>query len=327
MIRALVTRDHQYTFDRLLDGSLGRPSFALEVISYESFLTRRRVRRGSYIFCDLERLAPWETQSAAEAFASLRAADCRVLNDPARVSTRYEVLRKLLMAGINDFEVFRADEHRMPSRFPVFLRFEQNHNLPLSDLIETPEALAAALHDLPDHRVPLRSVLIVGFRGEPFEPGVYRRYSSFRIRNEVFAHHIVNQDHWVAKHGDAPAVRRAPELYEFERAFVEENRYRDVLADAFELAQIDYGRSDYGLVEGRVQVYEINTNPRLGGGLPEMPEFRIETLRHANRIFLDALAAIDQPSAGQVTLDLPSFRQMGRRSRLRYRVMRTIPRP
>ena len=40
------------------------------------------------------------------------------------------------------------------------------------------------------------------------------------------------------------------------------------LTRAFALAGIDFGRADYGVVGGRVQIYEINTNPSLPGNRP-----------------------------------------------------------
>lgn len=326
MIRILVTRDHQYTFKSFFSGSIGRRDFECDVVPYDRFLLRRRVPRATYVFADLERLAPWELQPASEAYAALKAAECRVVNDPARVMTRYELLRELNAAEINDFEVFRADEHRMPSRYPVFLRFDQNHNAPISDMIETPEALAAALDELPDRGIARRSVLIVGFRGEEFEPRLYRKYSTFRIGDAVIAHHIVYQSHWVAKHGDR-GVTRPLRLYEAERTFVEQNVHAGVLSRAFQIANIEYGRADYSVVSGRVQIYEINTNPVIGPLPPGMPSFRIETLHRSNRKLLDAFAALDMHSAGQVHLDLPSFRSMGRRRRLRDFIFRATPRP
>ena len=35
------------------------------------------------------------------------------------------------------------------------------------------------------------------------------------------------------------------------------------LREIFDLAQIEYGRIDYGMLDGKVQCWEINTNPGL----------------------------------------------------------------
>ena len=51
--------------------------------------------------------------------------------------SRVELLRSLNAAGINPFDVMRADESPRPTRFPVFLRFEMDHNNLLSGLLAT----------------------------------------------------------------------------------------------------------------------------------------------------------------------------------------------
>ena len=87
------------------------------------------------IFADIERLAPWELTLAAELFRVLSEAGLRCLNNPARAMSRVELLRSLKAAGFNPFDVTRADEQPRPARFPVFLRFEMDHNHILSDLL------------------------------------------------------------------------------------------------------------------------------------------------------------------------------------------------
>ena len=72
----------------------------------------------------------------------------------------------------------------------------------------------------------------------------------------VPAHIIFSQD-WVTK--DSP-----PEpLRDEERAFLENNPHQAQLMDLFNLAGVGYGRIDYGLLDGQIQVWEINTNPTL----------------------------------------------------------------
>jgi hypothetical protein len=48
--------------------------------------------------------------------------------------------------------------------------------------------------------------------------------------------------------------------------YVETNPHRDQLEKVFELAGIEYGRIDYCVVDGRVQTFEINTNPTVVQG-------------------------------------------------------------
>jgi hypothetical protein len=51
-----------------------------------------------------------------------------------------------------------------------------------------------------------------------------------------------------------------PERYEDELRIVRDTPFEPALKPAFELAGIEYGRADFGLVGGKVEIYEINTN-------------------------------------------------------------------
>ena len=64
---------------------------------------------------------------------------------------------------------------------------------------------------------------------------------------------------WFGKQG-----MKLPEEYKvIEQNFVKENWSADVLRRVFEIAGIEYGRADWGIVGGKLQVYEINTNPQI----------------------------------------------------------------
>jgi hypothetical protein len=48
-----------------------------------------------------------------------------------------------------------------------------------------------------------------------------------------------------------------------ETQYLSENPHLEQLRRIFEIAKINFGRIDYGCVNGKVQVWEINTNPNL----------------------------------------------------------------
>ena len=52
-----------------------------------------------------------------------------------------------------------------------------------------------------------------------------------------------------------------PQKVAREMEYLKGNPHEAALRENFELAHIDYGRCDYGVVDGRLQVWEINTNP------------------------------------------------------------------
>jgi hypothetical protein len=295
MVRFLTTRGHEYTAKNLAQGRMhGATVPPCTVENYDQFLRKKDVPCGAYIFTDMERLTPYELRMAAEAYSAL-AGDgrCRVLNNPARVMSRYELLRNLREEGINEFDVIRADERRWPDRYPVFLRHEQNHRGPLSkDLMHDREELAVALKKTRAEGISLRGLLIVGYAAEAFEGLWFRKFNTFRVGKEVFAHHMVAEDSWVVKFGKEN-VKSPQKNKDFEQEFVKGNWNADLLRRVFEIAGIEYGRADWGIVAGRTQVYEINTNPHVSAD-PQSPNpIRRATLAMSTKKLCESLAALE----------------------------------
>ena len=61
----------------------------------------------------------------------------------------------------------------------------------------------------------------------------------------------------------------------------------------FEVAGIEYGRADFGIVKGRPQIYEINTNPEIKFGSNHPFPQRVESGRLSKANYFEALKAID----------------------------------
>jgi hypothetical protein len=296
MLRFLTTRGHEYTAKSLAEGKMEGASVPpCTVENYDQFLRKKEVPCGVYIFTDIERLTPWELRVIAEAYGVLSGdARCRVLNNPARVMSRFELLRNLREEGINEFDVFRADERRWPERYPVFLRHEQDHGRPLSaDLWKSRAELEAALLRATAQGIPLRGLLIVGYAAEAFDGPWFRKFNTFRVGDAVFAHHVVIEDNWVVKYGQQGV--KFPEEYKvFEQKFVLENWHADVLRRAFAIAGIEYGRADFGIVGGRLQVYEINTNPHVSADPGSQNPTRRATAALATKKLCESLVALDE---------------------------------
>jgi len=249
--------------------------------------------------CDLERLAIWELRLAGDIARQIReaGANFRLLNDPARAACRYELLLRLHTAGINRFRAWRAEDGIPPARFPVFLRLESDHRLPLSGLLESADALASAIESQRDQGVSLRGLLIIEYEAEPLAPGVFRKYAAYRIGGRIVADHTVHDVTWLAKYGDEAAW--SPERYAEEAIYVRDNPHAQALRTAFDIACIDYGRADYGIVGGTPQIWEINTNPVLpSGDLRKAKPLRVEATRVSKENRLAAFQAIDQPDRG-----------------------------
>lgn len=267
------------------------------VVAYEDFFLAESASPGTYIFCDLERLSNLELLAAAEITALMkREPGFRVLNDPARSRTRYGFLRAMREAGLNDFDAYRADGFPKPRRFPVFIRVEADHLASLTPLLQDQAALEAELERLASAAKPLRSLIVIEYCAEPVFPGVWRRLGTFRIGKSYHLHDVVSEDNWNVKYGKMGLVDEA--TYEEDHRRLESGFMLEELRRAFEIAEIDYGRADFGLVGGRPQVYEINTNPYISSFPTHPSPTRTRSLRLAQQVFASQLHELAEENAG-----------------------------
>lgn len=93
----------------------------------------------------------------------------------------------------------------------------------------------------------------------PFDGGLYCKFSAMRIDRHLIPRHVLFARHWQVKHPDTVVD---PEPAAYERQWMETLPEHDAVNRVFDLAGVDCGRIDYGFDgEGRMQVFEINTNP------------------------------------------------------------------
>jgi hypothetical protein len=274
----LTTRRHHYTLSRWL-GFRGRAlSTQVRILPYERL--RGDLPRATYVFCDVDRLDPRYTEVARRAHERLVDAGCRVLNDPVRSLGRYELLKVLH----NDFRVFRQDEDLSDLRFPVFLREEVKHSGSLTRLLHSRRELADACRRFPD-------ALVVEWLDSSDEEGTFRKYAYYRIGEHLVPGHLDFAKDWVVK-GWSGCVPEGRHLAEY-RQFVATRPHDEAVAAAFAAARIEYGRIDYAVAGGRLQVWEINSNPNLVAA----PAPEHEELPEVTQAILAAVDALDSPGA------------------------------
>ncbi len=300
MIFVITTPGHGYTVQSLVNGAYGFPIPEFRNVSYEDMLRARQVPRATYVFTDMERLSAWELQLAAQLYVVLKQHGLRCLNDPARAMARVELLRSLHAAGLGPFQVWRADEHPRPTRFPVFIRHESDHGMPVTDLIGDQAQLDRVLAELRTHAVPLRGLIVLEHCPAPYGPGLWHKWGTFRVGDTLSVDHIAVDDKWLVKYGDYGKL--TDEVVRDEHDAVISNRYSVDMARVFDLAQIEFGRADHATIDGRTVVYEINTNPSIGRYVPDRIPLRFETQRHGRQRLAAAFAAIDTKEDGAVEL-------------------------
>jgi len=313
----LVTSDGQSTIAGYLR-TRGR-SFArtVRVVPYEHLPLLRSLPAGTFIFADVERLTVAAAGQAAAVREALTAhgAIVRVLNHPTRSMRRFELLRTLHERGVNEADVYRVADLRAPARFPVFVRRADDHAGSLSGLLRTGAELEREIDRLTRAGARADDLIVVEFCDTADAHGIYRKYSAFRVGDRIVPRHLLFSRDWAVKIVD---LHRAAEVAE-ELEYVRTNPHRKELMAIFELARIEFGRIDYALREGKIQVWEINTNPILGtfddGGMPA----RAPVIAHVTPAFAEHLRALDQPDVPPRTLVVTTASRMELlRRRLRF---------
>lgn len=318
MIHFVATRDHRYTLRALRKGRFGHVGFRYRLYSYETLLRARSIDGGAWIFLDIERLTDAERRRVSLIACRLEQAGSRVLNHPLSAAGRYALQRRLYAAGINDFETLRAEERRTPARWPVFVRFENDHHSPDARLLNDAAQLQAVLDEYLARGVPESSLLVVEYRGAPGDDGLWRKYAAYRVGDQIIHHHMVRQDSWVAKYGNRDGIKGEDHWRQLrleEREFIHAEGDPLGLMAAFEAGGIEFGRADFGIVNGKVQIYEINTNPTLGVAPHDDDPFlelpRAPLIEHANARILSALSALQGVNAvGVGVADLNYIRSL-----------------
>jgi hypothetical protein len=216
------------------------------------------------------------------------------------VKTRYPLLRALHAAGLNDFNACRAHEINSLARYPVFLRKIHGHREPLSDLLSTRGELDQAMDAAVAGGTPAENLLVVEFAAEPVRPGLYRKFSAFRIGPVIVPHICVHDTSWLVKYGKLGVA--GEELYREELAMLQTNPFAEHLQKVFDIAHVEYGRADFGFYRGRIQVYEINTNPHVAPAQPHPSATRVASMNLAWEKYLQALQAIDSPGGWPIRL-------------------------
>ncbi|RTL53968.1 MAG: hypothetical protein EKK40_05360 [Bradyrhizobiaceae bacterium] len=300
MIVFITTRGHGYSLKSIQNGTFGFPAPSLKIMSYERLLGARRIPRATYIFSDIERLPPFLLGVAAELYRAMRGEGLRCLNDPAKVKSRLALLRTLHRSGINPFNAYRADESPRPARFPVFVRFETDHGSPLTGLIHSQAELETALSDLENSGTPLRGAIVTEYCSSSDADGLFHKWGTFRIGDQYSVDHIAVEKNWLVKYGKWDDITEPVAREEHET--VSQNRFSPDLSRAFELAHIEFGRADYAIVDGRIAIYEINTNPYIGPFVPDSKPLRLQTQTIARTRMGKALEAIDTEDGGTVRL-------------------------
>jgi hypothetical protein len=297
MIRFILTSGHRYTLEPMQQT---RKAPAISLWSYDRLIRSRRVEAATYVFTDFDRLSAFDLELASRLYLQLKGAGMKVVNNPAKVKTRYALLRALHRAGLNDFNVHPAGELPAEMRFPVYIRRPHGHGEPSSGLLHGREEVEKAIAAEVEAGVPVGNLMVIEYAGEPVRPGLYRKLAAFRIGAEIVPYLCGHDTSWLVKEGITGIA--GEELYQDEARLMRENPYAEHLRRAFEIAEIEYGRADFGFYQGRIQIFEINTNPNILAPDPHPFPTRVQTMEFVWNNIARSLHGIDSPEGPRVKL-------------------------
>jgi hypothetical protein len=129
----------------------------------------------------------------------------------------------------------------------------------VTPILSTREELERELERLRREGMDVDSLVAIEYEETRREDGLFRKYVTYVLGDEILHGNLVFSRDWVAKHGgaDTPALLAEQAAEWFSTAHV------GALRELADLAGVRYGRFDYAVVDGQLRIWELNTNPRL----------------------------------------------------------------
>jgi len=264
----------------------------VRLCTYESLTPDLEVTGGAHIFSALDQLGAGGRAAVAALHDRLseRFPADRLLNHPRRVARRYELLTKLFDAGINGFRAHRAAEGLEAVRFPVFVREESGHSGALTALLGSRREIARALRALRARGYRVADLLVVEFCDVSDSEQRFRMASACKVGEHIVPAFLISGRNWMLKWNESDHGEQAMQE---NLDYLLGNPHEAWLRRIFALAAVDYGRIDYGVRGGTLQVWEINLNPTIGptpGAAPAALAPQLEALRqHGLRVYHSAM--------------------------------------
>lgn len=229
--------------------------------SYNWLFRAFRLPVATYIFTSIDRLDANERRLAGKIYRHINKAGegSKALNDPAHAMGRFRLLRALYDVGINNFNAYLAYDAPKPAQFPVFVRRNSQSTAPLSELLGTQAELDAAIAKLEHQGEPLDDLIVIEYCAQEIAPNTFQKWSAYNAGGEISLNYAISESNWLVKYGEIDIIEER--FYAQEIELLKQNAFQDQVRRVFEIAGIEYGRVDFGLVDGEPQFYEINFNP------------------------------------------------------------------
>lgn len=269
--------------------------------SYNWLFRAFRLPAATYIFTSIDRLDANERRLAGKIYRHINIAGSgfRALNDPAHAMGRFRLLCALYEAGINQFNVYLAYDAPKPSQFPVFIRRNSLSTAPLSGLINSQAELEQTIAELEHEGEPLDDLIVIEYCAREVAPGIFQKWSAYNAGGQISLNYAISESSWLVKYGEIDIIEE--HFYAQELELLEQNAFEDQVRRVFEIAHIEYGRVDFGLVDGEPQFYEINFNPEFRTmEAKSLVEQRKQNVLFAVKRRVQHIAQLDAQQSGSV---------------------------
>ncbi|HTL28254.1 MAG TPA: hypothetical protein VL282_03495 [Tepidisphaeraceae bacterium] len=273
MIYFFTHHHHSYTIKSFLDGwgRSVRPHVTLR--NYDELRFSHRLAPGGYIFADLDRIDSANRKFVEAVGEQLAARDWPMLNRPSQIVYRVDLLKKARDAGLSRVAAYRVDQIPADLRYPAFVRIDDDHTGRLGPPCNDGAALEESIKTFSD--ISRENLFVFEFADARGSDGVYRKYAVQNTNGTLTPRHIMFSHDWIVKYTKLVD----PHLLEEEEKFITQmpDWIAEQVRQIFTLAGTTYGRLDFGVIDGRVQPWEINLNPMLAKSPDQVDLGRLRT--------------------------------------------------
>jgi hypothetical protein len=272
MLNFIVPWDQRWIFQNLKNRLPAENSSLIQFVNYHDLIRQKTIQEGIYVFTGYGVLTRVQSEICNEFCNHIdrTGSEYVVMNHPDRVLQRYDLLKALHLNGINQFRAFRIQEifnNNARPDFPVFIREAGRHSGSLTGILEDYDSMSNSISKLKKAGFKEEHLLVVEYVDTSDTNGLYRKYSAFRLGDTIIPRYLSLSYHWVVKENatnSAGTVLYSEEMIQEELTYIEKNPDQQILNKIFTIANIEYGRIDYGFKDGNLQVWEINTLPVIG---------------------------------------------------------------
>lgn len=131
--------------------------------------------------------------------------------------------------------MIRLDSAETPTRYPVFIRSEDNCFGPETGLLQDEAAFHAAVADLRAAGKPVKRRVSISYEGAPDATGHFRKYGIIRIGDHIVPQHLLYNRNWVVS---SSPDQHSDEFVAEELAFIRDNPHRDLARRAFDTGDL-----------------------------------------------------------------------------------------